>query len=220
VCANYTPVTDRARLQRFFGTAIETGPAAGEVWPGHAAPFVRRDPQATVHQRAAAIGLFGLVPHWAKDLTIARHTYNARSETVADKPSFRDAWRQGRRCIVPAEAFFEPNWETGRAVRWRIGRRDGAPMGLAGLWNSWRGPDGRTLLSFTMLTINADGHEVMNHFHKPGDEKRMVVILEEPDYDAWLDAPPQQVRDFLIRYPAAALLAEPAPRPPVRRPAH
>jgi len=63
-----------------------------------------------------------------------------------------------------------------------------------------------------MLTINADGHPAMGHFHKPRDEKRMVVILDEVDYDRWLDAPAGQMRSFLKRYPAEALAAEPAPR--------
>jgi putative SOS response-associated peptidase YedK len=153
------------------------------------------------------------VPHWAKDATIGRRTYNARAETVDEKPSFRDAWRLGRRCIVAAEDIFEPNWETGRAVRWRIRRKDGAPMGIAGLWSHWRAPDGDDVLSFTMLTVNADGHAVMKRFHRPDDEKRMVVVLDEADYDRWLDAPKDRMRDFLVRYPAEALEAEPAPRP-------
>ena len=108
---------------------------------------------------------------------------------MAEKPSFRDAWRRGRRCVIPAEAIYEPNWETGKAVRWRISHRDGLPMGIAGLWGSWRAPDGRDVLSFTMLTINADEHALMKRFHKVGDEKRMVVILNEADYDAWLGSP-------------------------------
>ena len=86
-------------------------------------------------------------------------------------------------------------------------------MGVAGLWGSWAAPDGRELLSFTMLTINAAGHEVMQQFHKPKDEKRMVVILDESDYDRWLDAPREAMPNFLTRYPAEKLVAEKAPRP-------
>jgi putative SOS response-associated peptidase YedK len=215
MCANYTPVTDLERLERFFAV-IREDPVPPETWPGYAAPFLRQARDAGHHAREGAVGLFGLVPYWAKDLTIGRRTYNARSETVAAKPSFRDAWRHGRRCVIPAEDIFEPCWETGRAVRWRIGRKDGAPLGIAGLWGQWRGPDGADLLSFTMLTVNADGHEVMKHFHKPDDEKRMVVMLDEADYDRWLDAPQDQMRSFLQQYPAQELTAAPAPRPPKR----
>jgi putative SOS response-associated peptidase YedK len=211
MCANYTPVTDLERMKLFFAV-VRDDPIPPETWPGYAAPFVRQRRDADGHAREAAVGLFGLVPHWSKDLAIGRRTYNARSETAAEKPSFRDAWRFGRRCIVPAESIFEPNWEGGRAVRWRIRRRDGAPMGIAGLWGAWRGPDGRELLSFTMLTVNADGHSLMQRFHKPEDEKRMVVVLDEADHDRWLDAPRDRMPDFLQRYPAEALEAEPAPR--------
>ena len=213
MCANYTPVKDPERLHMYFGVRGDHSAFPDETWPGYLAPFISQAREQSAHARELAVGLFGLVPHWAKDLTVARRTYNARSETVAEKPSFRDAWAHGRRCIVPCESIFEPNWETGKAVRWRIQRKDGLPMGLAGLWGTWRTPDGRDLMSFTMLTINADGHEVMKHFHKPEDEKRMVVILDESDYDRWLDAPREAMPDFLTRYPAAGFTAEPAPRP-------
>jgi putative SOS response-associated peptidase YedK len=218
MCANYTPVTDLERMKLFFAV-IRGDPVPPETWPGYAAPFVRQARDAQAHAREPAVGLFGLLPHWARDPSLGRRTYNARAETVDEKPSFRDAWRLGRRCIVPAENIFEPNWESGRAVRWRIRRRDGAPMGIAGLWSNWRAPDGTDVASFTMLTVNADGHALMQRFHKPDDEKRMVVVLDEADYDRWLDAPRAQMRDFLVRYPAEKLDAEAAPLAPRKRPA-
>jgi putative SOS response-associated peptidase YedK len=212
MCANYLPVTAADRLAQYFGVDRPGDALPPEVYPGGLAPFIVRERDRVELARDLRLGLFGLVPHWAKELAFGRRTYNARSETVAEKPSFRDAWRQGRRCIVPVEAVFEPNWETGKAVRWKVTRRDGLPMGLAGLWGWWRAPDGREWLSFTMLTINADAHPVFNRLHRSGEEKRMVVILEEADYDAWLEAPPERQRDFLKPYPAELLHAEPAPR--------
>ena len=215
MCANYTPTTDPTRLFDAFGVRLADELARTlrpETWPGYEAPFIRRRDEAEGFAREAAVGLFGMVPHWAKDPTIGRRTYNARSETAAGKPSFRDAWRLGRRCIVPAESFFEPCWETGKAVRWRIRRKDGRPLAIAGLWTAWRAPDGRAVPSFTMLTVNADGHVLMQRFHKPEDEKRMVVLLDEADCDAWLDAPQARMNDFMRRYPADALECEPAPK--------
>ena len=97
-------------------------------------------------------------------------------------------------------------------MRWRISRRDGLPMGIAGLWGIWRAPDGRDVLSFTMLTINADEHVLMKRLHKPGDEKRMVVILDEADYDAWLESPVERMPDFLVQFPAERLSAERWPK--------
>lgn len=216
MCVNYQPEPDSGRWQHQFGLFPPDMPWPPETWPGYAAPFIRRADTAE-HRREACIGIYGLVPHWAKDLTIARSTYNSRSETSATKPSFRDAWKHGRRCIVPAESIYEPCWETGKAVRWRVQAVDGEPIGIAGLWASWRAPDGRDLLSFTMLTVNADDHPLMRRLHKPTDEKRMVVILEPADYDRWLDAPVPDMPAFMTRYPADLLVAEPAPLPP-RRP--
>ena len=166
-------------------------------------------------QRESLSGVFGLIPHWAKDTKIGRQTYNARSETVAVKPSFRDAWKHAQHCIIPADAFFEPDWRSGKAVATRISKADGAPMGIAGLWSSWKSPQG-LLHSFTMLTINADGHDLMCKFHKPADEKRMVVILPPDSFDHWLRATPQKSMEFMRPYPADRMQA--GVEPPGQRP--
>lgn len=108
--------------------------------------------------RELLVGSFGLIPHWTKDDLIARRTYNARTETVHEKPSFRDAWRQSHHYIIPAEAIYEPDWRSGRAVPTRITRADGKPMGIAGLWATKRNPSGDVIYSYTKLTINADQH--------------------------------------------------------------
>ena len=131
---------------------------------------------------------WGLVPHFARPDARAPKPINARAETVATKPSFRDAWRNGQRCIIPAESFYEPDWRSGRAVPTRIIRADGEPMGIAGLWSWWKSPEGEVVHSFAMLTINADEHLLMRNYHKPNDEKRMVVILPEGAYEDWLTA--------------------------------
>ena len=218
MCANYHPVTARDRLLQYFGVERPSEvPPPEMAFPLSLAPFiVRAEDRQAIEQHAVhrelRQGQFGLLPFWAKDIAFGRRTYNARSETAAEKPSFKEAWAKGRRCIVPAEAIFEPNWETGKAVRWRIGRRDGKPMGIAGLWGWWRDRETKQeLLSFTMLTVNADDHALMKRFHRPGEEKRMVVIFDEAEYSAWLDAPPERMRDFLRCFPAELLEAEPAP---------
>ena len=224
MCSNYESVADPKRLAEAFGVDLPVD-ARFDVWPGYLSIFIRRPKEAevgddAVPDREALAGSFGIVPHWTKADTIdaalvaARRTYNARTETVAKLPSYRDSWRLGRHCIVPAEAIFEPDWRSGKAVRTRISRVDGKPMGIAGIWTGWKSPDGHVLRSFSMLTINADEHALMRNFHKPEDEKRMVVILREEDYDAWLKAPAEQSMDFMRQYPAELLQAEAAPRPP------
>jgi putative SOS response-associated peptidase YedK len=206
---------DRDRYRRQFGVEPPDDLGKFDVWPMYAASFIRRPREADVGDdavppREAVVGQFGLIPHWATDPSMARHTYNARSETVANKPSFRDAWRKSQHCIIPADAFFEPDWRSGRPIPTRIARADGEPMGIAGLWSWWKSPQGDELQSYTMLTINADAHPLMRLFHKPTDEKRMVVILPEDRYDVWLQASADHSMSLLRSNRAPDLHAAPA----------
>jgi putative SOS response-associated peptidase YedK len=210
MCSHYESVRDRQILKRHF--QVDDFPEGGkwDMWPGYLGPFIRRHEFAdvgddAVPEREALLGSFGLIPHWATDTKIARQTYNARSETVSIKPSYRDAWKKAHHCIIPADAIYEPDWRSGKAVPTRISRADGKPMGIAGLWSWWKSPKGDVLHSYTMLTINADQHPLMRQFHKPTDEKRMVVILPEDCYDDWLQAPADQSARFLNLYPSDAL---------------
>ena len=104
--------------------------------------------------------------------------------------------------VFPAQAIYEPDWRSGKAIATRITRVDGRPMGIAGLWATWRSPKGEWVHSFTMLTINADHHPLMKAFHKPADEKRMLVILPEPAYDGWLTASSGKSGEFLVPFDA------------------
>ncbi len=132
---------------------------------------------------------------------------------MAKLASFRQSWANGWRCIVPAEAFYEPNWESGKAERWIIRQPGSVPMGIAGIYRKWRHPDGREVFTFAMLTVNAGGHPVMERFHKPGEEKRMVVILDPDDYGQWLSCTVEQAPAFLTRW-HGTLEASPAALPP------
>jgi putative SOS response-associated peptidase YedK len=212
MCAHYENIKDKARLQAYFQADAASSLGKADVWPAYEATLIRKHPNADVGDEAvpareALLGRFGLIPHWATDSKLSRSTYNARSESVADKPSFRDSWRKAQHCIVPAEAIYEPDWRSGKAVSTRISRADGKPMGIAGLYSAWRDPKGEWIMSFTMLTINADQHPFMCQFHKPTDEKRMVVILPEDDYSAWLEAPASASMAFMRTYPAQNLVA-------------
>jgi len=84
-------------------------------------------------------------------------------------------------------------------------------MSIAGLWERWKNPEGETIYSYSMLTINADDHPLMRHYHRPGDEKRMVVILPNGALRDWLDASPDQSMEFMRQYPADRLVAEARP---------
>ena len=129
---------------------------------------------------------WGLIPSWAKDPTaFDGKTHNARAETVASKPAYRESFRR-RRSLVPASAFYEWRRWDGSRQPYAIVRRDGLPLALAGLWSSWRDPkSGRELLTCAMITTEAN--EVVGEIHD-----RMPVILTEDAWDLWLDP---KVRD-------------------------
>jgi len=210
MCSHYQGIKNRDQFERHFGITPAVGDYPVDVWPSYLAPFVRPHPHADAGDEAvppldAPLGAFGLLPHWAKDRSASRHTYNARTETVAQKPSFRDAWARAQHCIIPAEAIFEPDWRSGRAVSTRIALANGEPMGLAGLWSEWRGPDG-LVPSFTMLTVNADAHPLMREFHKPADEKRMVVVLPRTYFSEWLNTPTSRSMDLIRACPLPELV--------------
>ncbi len=211
MCSHYQAIQERERFFRLFGIYPPDPEGKYDMWPGYTGVLVRRpahpDAGNAVTPAAEAVpGQFGLLPHWTKDTRLARSTFNARSETVHEKPSFRDAWRRRQHCIIGVDALFEPDWRSGKAVPTRITRADGEPMGIAGLWASWQSPQGSTVLSFTMLTINAQAHALMRNLHRPEEEKRMVVILPQAAHDDWLDAPAHRAMALLQPFAAEKLV--------------
>ena len=219
MCTNYRP-TARDLLAARLGGLAPGFDYEAETFPGYAAPALRRRAAASASNGLECIkACFGLIPFWSKDTRIARMTYNARSETAHEKPSYRQAWSRHQWCLVPMECFYEPNYENGRAVRWRIERRDAAPFLVAGLWDRWVAPsNGEVVHSFSMLTINADAHPLMRQFHRPGEEKRSLVVIDAARADEWLSASPDQARALLQPIVADQFCARPEPTPP-RRPA-
>ena len=208
MCANYRPSTPES-LKSFPLPPPDF--AYGEAYPGSVVPIV-----TNFAPRQWVPASFGLVPGWARDAKIVRSTYNARSETLAEKPSFRDAWQRGQLCIIPAEVLYEPCYETGKAVRWAIRRQDGRPMGIAGLWERRAGEvgeGGAAVWSMTMLTINADDDLLFRRFHRPDDEKRSVVILPREAWGDWLRCKSEDAaRALLVPLAPSGLEAAPAPR--------
>ncbi|MCQ3028915.1 SOS response-associated peptidase [Pseudomonas tremae] len=209
MCSHYEAPTPHQVADAFGVALFDQGRL--DLWPAYIGPFLRHpDGRAEDDESPAAMevltGSFGLIPSWSKDSKIARRTYNARSETVAEKPSFRHAWRHAQHCIIPAVAIYEPDWRSGKAVATRIARADGKLLGIAGLWEQWRDPSTDQILhSYTMLTVNADDHDLMKAYHKPQDEKRMVAILPKGSYADWLTARPEQSAAFMNQYPADRL---------------
>ena len=169
-------------------------------------------PQVAPLVMELAQGQFGLVPSWVKSVSDAklRSTKLAvtRFETMSTATPTRDVWLNAQRCIIPMQAFLEDDWRSGKAVPTRIARVDGKPMGVAGLWAHWA-KDGEEITSFTLLTVNANSHSLMNRYQQNGNEKRMPAILNQGAYGAWLSAPLDKAREFMRAYPANLLLANP-----------
>ena len=209
MCANYTP--GRSDLIEEI-TQLSVGFAVlPEVFPGQAAPLIRLTQDGEWQCIASS---FGLVPTWAKDANFARHTYNARSETADSKPSFRHAWKQRQIGLVPMSSFYEPCYETSGVVRWRIHRSDQAIFFAAALFEWRKGPTPDGLVSHTLLTVNADGHPLMQRFHKPEDEKRSIVTFDWADGVKWAianQAQTSELKQSLIPIDAQAYTAQAAP---------
>jgi putative SOS response-associated peptidase YedK len=212
MCSNFEPIKPKhaSWVNQHFNCDLPNTTWRAEAYPTYPAPFIYLDngkPKCELAQ-------FGLVPHWATDKKkFGLKTYNARSETVHEKPSYRSAWKERRFGLVLTEGFYEPNWETGKAVRWRIKRADSEPSAIASIWERFVDKEtGEIILSFSMLTVNATGHEVMKHFHKPEDEKRSVVVLSDKQYLPWLQANTDEARGMLNLASSGFLVSEAAPR--------
>jgi putative SOS response-associated peptidase YedK len=198
-----------------FGVSAPETLLDKEVWPRKQGFFIRKAPSISEQADQPLVlaqGQFGLVPTWVKSASDAklRSTKLAvtRYETMSTANPTRDTWLNAQRCIIPMQAFLEDDWRSGKGVPTRIARVDGKPMGVAGLWEHWVQGD-EAITSFTLLTVNANSHALMNRYGQNGNEKRMPAILNEGAYAAWLNAPLDKAREFMRAYPANLLLANP-----------
>lgn len=147
------------------------------IAPTQPVPVIRQNPKET--RRELSLMRWGLIPAWAKDSSIATQTINARSETAATKPAFRDPLAS-RRCLVPADGFYEwsRSGKTKQAYCFEV--NDGELFAFAGLWDRWKDPSGQWIKSCSILTTAPNA--VTSSVHD-----RMPVILDPSDYDIWLD---------------------------------
>lgn len=193
------------------GTAPAAADVASAAGTTTAEPGKKTAPQVA---REWVPAQWGLVPSWVKSEKDAKlrapKLLVALNETVSTTQAFRDAWLAGQRCIIPMQAFYVDDVRTGKAIPTRIARVDGQPMGVAGVWSQWTDPDtGAELLSYAVLTLNANSHALMRRYGPQGAERRMPAILGEGTYDAWLTTRQDKAREFMRAYPANWLLANP-----------
>ncbi len=218
MCTRYIS-PEAGDIERHWHVGARTPqPWARDMFPRYAGPFIRAARDSTEYRRELVVGQWALVPWFAKTAKLSYPTCNARSEELQAKASYKLPWARGQRCIIPALAFFEPNWESGKHVPWRFARSDGTPWGLAGLWNTWVDKStGEVVESYTMLTLNADQHPLMKRMHKPDpklgpdqQDKRSVVPIEPEDVDSWLTAPVEQAARLVKLAPVEAFEAHPS----------
>ena len=201
MCGRYSLTSPAEAMVALF----VAGPLAGfqpryNVAPSQAMPVVRH---AEAGGREWAWLRWGLIPSWAKDPAIGNRMINARSESVADKPAFRAAFRR-RRCLVPADGFYEWQQQGGVKQPWRITLAEGGPFAFAGLWERWSPGAGEAVETYTILTTAANRSLAPIH-------PRMPVILAPEHYAVWLGdgqvADPRLLEPLLAPYPDARLVA-------------
>ncbi len=196
MCGRYTLATQLDLLADRFGA--DPGPVRHtpryNIAPGQVVPIVMIDSKPQI-----AMMRWGLVPYWAKDESIGYRMINARSETLAEKPSFRKPL-ESRRCLVPADGFFEWRQEGSgkRKTPMRFRLKNHEVFGFAGLWDRWRQPDGEMLQTFTIITT--DANELVGKVHD-----RMPVIMPQEAERTWLSSEKVDTKSLLALltpYPA------------------
>ena len=201
MCGRFTQRQPVAKLKKEFG--VEEVPeveARYNIAPTQSILGVRQ----TLDSREMSFLKWGLIPSWAKDSSIGAKLINARSETVTEKPSFREAFKR-RRCIIPADGFYEWQRTEGRKQPFFFHMHDDRPFGFAGLWDRWQSPEGEVIESCTILTTEAN--EVLMPVHD-----RMPMILHPETYELWLDDDLRKVslREELLRpFPAREMASYP-----------
>ena len=188
MCGRFTQQRPASELAEIFGAEPLVDDPGGHY---NVAPT---DDALVVVQRDERRGLtayrWGLIPHWANEARVGSKMINARAETITSSPAFRDAFVR-KRCLVPVDSFYE--WKREGTVRqpYRIVRRDGRPLALAGLWAGWKDPVTQSVRrTFTIVTTTAN--EAIAGLHD-----RMPVIVAEDDWARWLDPAPADTGELL-----------------------
>jgi putative SOS response-associated peptidase YedK len=203
MCGRYTVSTPVGVLAEAFdlGGSLPELPASYNVAPTQVVPAVLAENE----ERRLELFRWGLIPPWADDPQIGSRMINARSETAPEKPSFRRAFRE-RRCLIPADGFYEWKRLDGGKQPYHIHMGDGRPFAFAGLWESW-GRGEEEIRSCTILTTRANA--LVGSIHD-----RMPVILGADAYDVWLDpgAERDELTGLLAPYPDENMEAYPVSR--------
>ncbi len=203
MCGRYSLTSPEEAMRHLFGmSAADWMQPRYNITPSQIAPVVRR---ADKGDGIVLDGMtWGLIPSWSKEAPKGGGQINARSETAAEKPMFRAAYRR-RRCLVPSDGFYEWRKVAGGKQPYWISRADGAPFVFAGLWETWGDSHGTQVVSFAILTTQAAADiEYIHH--------RMPVILGQSEFDTWLDPDASPQPDLFVPEHAPQFAARPVSR--------
>lgn len=193
MCGRYRLTAKERWLSEYFSIPAEDieWAARWNIAPTDEVATIRQDRHGP--KRIFAKMRWGLVPYWAKDISIGASMINAVSETAAEKPAFKESMKK-RRCLIPADGFYEWKKLGPKAKQaYNIGMKEDGVFAFAGLWDRWKSPEGKEVLSCTVLTTEAN--PLLKDIHN-----RMPVIIEKDDYDIWLDpgmTDPNKLADLL-----------------------
>ncbi|MFZ6686371.1 SOS response-associated peptidase [Undibacterium sp. SXout11W] len=209
MCVNYTP-TRKEQLAHFNVSGQHLDDYKLETWQDYSAPIIRHH----CGKPEVLLAAYSMIPKSKMPPDVKRFsTMNARAETIGQLRSYAKPWRESKLCLVPMQHFYEPCYESGKAERWEIGLKHEDDFAVAALYREWPEENGAVSYSFTQITINADEHTLMKRMHRPGDEKRSLVIVPRSDYDEWLSCTdPEFARTLLQLYPAELMQAHPVQR--------
>ncbi len=178
MCGRYRLSRRKPMIEEYFDTENEVDwEPRYNIAPSQPVAIIRQDPSKP--ERHFTLARWGLIPSWARDASIGFKTINARAETVASKPAFRDGFVR-RRCLLPADGFFEWSRRGKEKQPFHFGMQDDSLFAFAGLWDRWKDPEGALIESCTILTTTPNA--LLTDVHD-----RMPVILRPENYDLWLD---------------------------------
>lgn len=192
MCARFSQWLTPRQLQEFFNLFRTTSDNPRfNIRPKDRATVIRVDADG---HRVGDMLQWGLIPPWSQDESGGDKQINCRSETAANKPSFRRAFRE-RRCLVPMNGFFEWTQDGQDRQPWFVSLKSGEPIGVAGVWESWKNPDDDQLETFTLMMV--DSNDFMAEFHD-----RMLVVLPKDQWSLWLDPSvqePEAVQPLMVK---------------------
>lgn len=195
MCANFKPISliqvEQLRLP-MIPFAYEE-----EIFPSFQTPLLFQSNQG-MEWRLVNLGL---IPKWAEDKEVAKHTYNARNETVMEKPSFSEAFSKCQFGVIPVSEFYESKYINGKPQRWAVRRKDGQAFYIAALYEITRLKSGEIVRSATMLSMDAHHHDMMKEFHEPRTDKRSIVVIPQHRLEEWLRLKQPNIMSFIEGFP-------------------